>query len=475
MRGQLHAPSVEKGFANPGMHGLRNRGRPQQMSYSITDYIARHKEQMLAELKQLCSYPTIADGQEEAFTECESFLVQYLNNLGFQVRLLPTQGRKVLYAELHGRQDRSLLFYNHYDVVDPGCDSEWDVPPFSPAIVAGKLYGRGTSDHKGSLLARLHAVRALLAVEGTLPVTVKFLIEGEEELGSPHLREVALKNRSMLQAEGCLYPGWRRDEKDRPRINAGSRGSFVVRLSCATANRNLHEAYAPVVPNALTRVIQALGTLFNEEQQVTVQGFCDGVHRDNLTERAIKEIPFDDAYYRRELKVARLLGGVNGERAVSRNLLEPTLSVFSVRASAEKKDVLPTRAEAWLRFQLVPDQEPLKVYECFKEHLVKHGFGDLAVSIEGPITNPSRTPLDSKLIADVLSAGEKVYGTRPVLVPVSSGSGPKDVFIQELGIPTVADVGVGYSKSNDHGPNEHIRIQDYWLNVAHIAEIIWRF
>ncbi|KJS21753.1 MAG: hypothetical protein VR72_09070 [Clostridiaceae bacterium BRH_c20a] len=445
------------------------------MSDLLEKFIMENKNRMFEELSYFCSIPTTSSEGSIHFNKCENFLVQYLNKLGFEVKFLPTPGKKMIYAKLQGQQDRSLLFYNHYDVVNPGLISQWDTPPFEPTLIGDKLFGRGTSDHKGSLLARIHAVEGLLNVERRLQLTTKFLIEAEEEEGSPHLRQVVLDNRSLLQAEACFYPGWRRDEQDRPRVNAGSRGSFVVRVSCRTAAKNLHEAYAPLVPNPLTRIVQAISTLFTKGQDVAIRGFFDDIYIDNLMEKALENIPFDPSFYQQELGVSQLLGEMNREVAVRRNLIQPTILVFSLKASSEQKDILANEAEAWLRFQLVPDQNPDKIFWLFQKHLHDNGFSDLEAFIVGPIIKPSRTPIDSSIIKTVLKSGEKVYGCQPILVPVSSGSGPKDIFVQELGIPTVADVGVGYSKSNDHGPNEHIRLNDYWLNIQHIAEIIRTF
>ncbi|MBQ6292567.1 MAG: M20/M25/M40 family metallo-hydrolase [Lachnospiraceae bacterium] len=402
--------------------------------------------------------------------KCVDWIVHELQETGFSVKVHPTGHRPVIYAEKKGSGDKTILFYNHYDVV-PVNRADWESDPFEPCLREGRLYGRGTSDHKSSFLARLFAVKCLDKL-GEHPVTVKFLLEGDEEANSPDLYGFVNAHRELLRANGCLYPGWRRNEKGMPRINCGSRGNFIVHLICRTADKDLHELNAALVPNALTRVMQAVASLFDADQNVMIKGFYDAVRRSPALEKAAAGIPFDAESFRAMTGCRRLAGGIGPDQAMLRSTLTPVVSCYAVESSSVARDVLPCEATAHLRFYIVPDQDAETLLQALRDHLRENGFSDCEVIADQDRIRPSYTDIEDPFVKAVEESARETYGVQPLVVPISSGTGPKYVFTELLGVPTVSDAGVGDSLSNDHAANESIVVENYYQNIEHIARIM---
>ncbi len=436
----------------------------------IRDFIQKNKALYLEKLLELCRLPVYAGGPEKNVQKCVDWIVRELEENGFAVQVFPTAHRPVIYAEKKGSGDRTILFYNHYDVV-PVNPVDWKSDPFEPEFRSGRLYGRGTSDHKSSFLARLYAVRCLSELGG-LPVTVKFLLEGDEEQNSPELYGFVNGHRELLRADGCLYPGWRRNEKGMPRINCGSRGNFIAHVRCRTAAKDLHELNAALVPNALTRVMQAVASLFDADQNVTIKGFYDAVRKSAALEKAAVEIPFDEESFRAMTGCRHLAGGITADKAMLRSTLTPVVSCYAVESSSVARDVLPCEATAHLRFYTVPDQDAEALLQALKDQLKANGFADCEVIADPDQIRPSYTDIEDPFVKAVVQSGQETYGVKPLTVPISSGTGPKYVFTELLGVPTVSDAGVGDSLSNDHAANESIVEENYYQNIEHIARIM---
>lgn len=436
----------------------------------IKTFISSHRQKYLEKLFELCRLPVWEGGPEENVRKCVDWIVRELKENGFSVKVFETPHRPIIYAEKKGCGPGTILFYNHYDVV-PVNPEDWDSDPFQPCPRGGRIFGRGLSDHKSSFLARLYAADCLSKL-GNLPVSVKFLLEGDEERNSPELYRFVSEHREMLRADGCLYPGWRRNEKGMPRINCGSRGNFIVHLRCRTADKDLHELNAALVPNALTRVMQAAACLFDADQNVRIKGFYDDVRRSDDLEKASAAIPFDAEFFSRMTGCRRLAGGIKPDQAMLRSTLTPVISCYAVDSSSTARDVVPSEATAHLRFYIVPDQKAESLLTALKEHLKENGFADCEVIADSDQIRPSYTDVADPFVKAVEQSARETYGTEPLVVPISSGTGPKYVFTELLGTPTVSDVGVGDSLSNDHAANESIAEENYYQNIEHIARIM---
>ncbi len=245
---------------------------PNSIGSSQPDSIIRLKE-----LSELCSQPSIA-AQNLGMSECAALVGRMLEARGFEVQVVATHGAPVVFAERSGRADRTLLFYNHYDVQPPEPLELWTSPPFQPEIRDGKLFARGASDDKGHIICRLAAIDALLEVDGELPCNVKFVIEGEEETASTHLHEFILAHQDLLKSDACIWEFGGVDHEGIPIQYAGLRGICYVELSVRTATQDAHSGLGgSIFPNAAWRLTWALNSLKGPDERIRIPGFYDRV------------------------------------------------------------------------------------------------------------------------------------------------------------------------------------------------------
>jgi len=445
----------------------------------IQSYIEENKERFIAELQEVSRQPSIS-AQDIGVKDCARLFEQVFARRGFQVRFLEAGGQPALFAVRQGKEGKALLFYNHYDVQPPEPLDLWDSPPFSAEIRDGKMFGRGVSDHKGSLMARIHAVEAILAIDGDLPITIKFIVDGEEESGSPTLWTILKNNRELLKADAAFWSGGAKDEKDRPTLRCGNKGACKVRLSAQTANQDLHARWAPIVQSAAWRLVNALNVLKNEREEILIGGFYDDIEA--LTpedDAALEKYPFASDLVKKNFGLENLIDNLEGTEALKRNLFGPTCNISGIVSGyigKGSKTVLPCTASARLDMRLVPNQRPLDIFEKVKHHLASRGFADIEVELLST-GEPARTPLNAWIVKQVAESAARVYGQEPVINPIAGGVGSRYLFEKKeyLGIPMVADTGVSYAESRHHSPNENIRISDYLQGILHMADVIKRF
>lgn len=445
---------------------------------TIQTQIREQLDTSLADLSRLCAQPSIA-AQGVGMRECADLVSELLENRGFEARLLPTRGFPVVYAERKGRTDRTLLFYNHYDVQPPEPLELWESPPFEPQIRDGKMFARGVSDDKGHLMCRLAAIDALLAIEAELPCNVKFVIEGEEEIGSVNLPEFVSMNKDLLAADACVWEFGSLDHEGTPLQIAGLRGICYVELSVTTAIRDAHSGLGgSIFPNAAWRLVWALNTLKSRDETILLPSFYDRVKPPTKRDiQLLQELPDMADSYRSIYGIPdflkELTGGVELEREA---IFTPTCTICGLTSGyqgAGSKTVLPARASAKVDFRLVPDQDPDEVVLMLRNHLDEHGFHDIEITYLGG-EKPARTDLDDPFLHMVMETAEPVYGQPQRLVPMSGGSGPNHPFIHDLGLP-VATAGLGYPEGNVHAPNENILVEYFIKAAEHTALILDRF
>ena len=442
----------------------------------VNDYIADHWMEAIDDLKRLCAQPSIS-AQNVGMTECAELVARLLNEYGIDHRLIPTEGgNPVVYGELEGDSPYTLLFYNHYDVQPPEPLELWTTPPFEPVIVENKLVARGVSDDKGDIVARLLAIKAFLQTRRRLPISIKFLIEGEEEIGSPRLPAFIRDNKELLKADACYWEGGRVSWEDRAEIIAGLKGIVGVELKARGAVRDLHSSIGTVVPNPAWRIVWALASLKDADENILIKGFYDDVRAPTEAEiEAIKEMPSDETELKKSLGIPDFLKGLTGVDLNIYSILQPACNInglISGYTGEGSKTVLPCEATAKLDFRLVPDQRPDDIIEKLKEHLREQGFGDISVTAaEGE--RPARTPLESPFVKIVCDAAREVYGSEPILKPSMTGSGPMFFFTDILGMP-VASSGVCNPDSRPHAPDENIRLADFLQAARHVASILER-
>ncbi|TBL79447.1 M20/M25/M40 family metallo-hydrolase [Paenibacillus thalictri] len=442
----------------------------------VFEYVERNREKYIRWLQDICRQPSVA-AQNRGMTEAANMVEALIRELGGEARQVETSGFPVVYGEFQGDKKTTLSFYNHYDVQPEDPVELWKSPPFGAEIHDGRMYARGVADNKGNLIARLAAVDAYMAVRGELPLKIKFLVEGEEEIGSLHLREFVDHNRELVEADGCIWEFGYKDADGRLQASFGVKGMCYVELVCRGANTDMHSSNAAVIENPAWRLIWALNTMKSPDEKVLINGFYDKVAPLTEADReALAGMDYDEEKTLKKFGLDSFVLGLSGMPLKEKLIYQPTCTVCGFKSGyigEGKKTVLPSEASVKIDCRLVPDQDPHEICALIRRHLDEYGFSDIEI-IQHTMTYPARTPLDSPLSRAVLKTAADIYGAAPTVKPMSPATGPMFVLCQRLGIPSVS-VGVGHFASNNHAPNENIFIDDYIAGIKHIAAIIEDF
>jgi acetylornithine deacetylase/succinyl-diaminopimelate desuccinylase-like protein len=409
--------------------------------------------------------------------ETAKMVLARLTRLGAKARLIPVKGGPpVVFGEI-GDGPRTLMIYDHYDVQPPEPLELWTSPPFQPTIRDGRLYARGVADNKGNLFSRIQAVETWLATRGPLPLTIKFVVEGEEEIGSTHLGAFAAANRELIKADGCLWESGGKDLAGRFVLTFGLKGICYVELHAHGANSDMHSASATMVPNPAWRLIWALNTLKSPDDRILVDGLMDHVRQPTAKEAALlRKIPFDEEGYKTHIGIKSFIRNLSGYRLMKKHLFEPTCTVCGIISGYTgpgSKTVLPNHAMVKLDFRLVPDLTPELVLDLLRKHLDKRGFTDIEMKFSDG-EHPALSPVDGPLAKASIAAARKVYGARPVVHPLMAGSGPMYPLCQEAGIPTTSG-GCSDANSRVHAPNESVAVEDYYQAIRYVGALIGEF
>ena len=432
-------------------------------------------EATIDELKRLAAQPSVS-AQRLGVRDCAEIVASSLRDAGFTADILPTADPDYpgIIAEIEGDSDKTLLFYNHYDVQPPDPLDEWETPPFEPTERDGYIYGRGISDDKGPIIARLAAVRAILATRGSLPVRVKWLLEGAEEIGSLGFHDFVHAHAERLKSDVCIWEGGGVNWDGRPLVMLGVKGLLYVELECVSASTDSHSSYAPVVPNPAWRLVWALNSLKDQQEHVALRGFYDRVRPALEREvEAIQGLPDTSREFLHNLGVEMALGEASGYEFRRRLIMDPTANIAgfgSGYTGVGAKTILPASARAKIDFRLVPDQDPDEVLASLRKHLDEHGFSDISLKVHSS-ERPARTPIDDPFVKIVTDSARAVYGSEPYIMPSMTGTGPQHPVQDILGVP-VASCGIDYPGNRIHAPNENIRRDYFRLGIMHTAELI---
>jgi acetylornithine deacetylase/succinyl-diaminopimelate desuccinylase-like protein len=457
---------------------LHIKGVPVTQFDQLDAYLQENLDASIAELSKLAAQPSVA-AQNRGLEETAHLVAEMLTRRGFHTQILPTGGAPVVVAELGGYSEKTLLFYNHYDVQPAEPLELWDSPPFEPTLRNGKLYARGVSDDKGHLVSRLFAIDALLAIEKKLPCNVKFVVEGEEEVGSVHLPEFIRNNKELLAADACIWEFGGVDHRDVPIQHLGMRGICYVELSVETAKIDVHSGLGgSIFPNAAWRLIWTLNTLKGPDERIRIPGFYDSVKPPSKRDRRLMDaLPDPAEEYRSRYGIASFLKGLTGGvDLLLEEVFQPTCTICGLTSGYEgpgSKTVLPARASAKVDFRLVPDQTPPKVLEQLRVHLDNEGFPDVKINFLGG-GPPARTDPDHPFVQLVVDSAAGIYDHPMEIIPMVGGSGPNHSFIHELKLP-IATAGVGDPGAQTHAPNENMRIDLYLKGAQHITRILKAF
>ncbi|WP_262174519.1 dipeptidase [Saccharococcus sp. Marseille-Q5394] len=435
----------------------------------IDTYFTSKREEHLEQLKDFLRIPSISalsehksDMQKAAEWLKDSFHQAGLENLSID----ETEGHPVVYGDwLHAEGKPTILFYGHYDVqpVDPL--NLWESGPFEPEVRDNKLYARGASDDKGQVFMHIKAVEALMNENGSLPVNVKFIIEGEEEIGSPNLEKYIEENKKKLAADIIVISDTGMYGPGKPAICYGLRGLAGVQIDVRGAKGDLHSGiYGGGVQNPIHAISEILASFHDKEGTIAVDGFYEDVRPLADEERAAYEaLNFDEDALKQEIGVGELFGE-KGYSYLERTWTRPTLEVngvFGGFSGEGIKTVLPSEAGAKITCRLVPDQDPEDIVKKLKAHIEKHKPAGVSVTVsEFDKGKPFITPFDHPAIQAAGKSYEKVYDV-PTAFTRMGGSIPiVAAFDEILNLPVVL-MGFGLSSENFHAPNEHFHLENF--------------
>ena len=438
------------------------------MASDVYAYLEAHREQALQELVEFASIPTVSTdpayrvGMERA----ARWVADRLARAGMDaVRIIPTGGHPIVYAEwLHAAGAPTILVYGHYDVQPPDPAEKWLSDPFAPEVRDGRLYGRGVSDDKGPMLIPILTAQAYMAVAGRLPLNVKFLFEGEEEVGSPSLEPFIAEHAELLQADFALSADgamWRIDE---PSVTVASRGIAGMEFTVRGAAKDLHAGrHGGAVANPLHALAAMVASLHRQDGRVAVGGFYDDVVELTAAERKeLATLPFDDDAYQRETGAPALFGEP-GYTTPERLWARPTLEINGMGGGYQgegSKTVIPSEARAKITCRLVADQRPEDILAKVRLHLETHTPPGVTAHITtgGHDALPYRIPDDHfglQVATDVL---RQVYGQTPLKVRMGGTLPVSELFLRMLGFYTVF---FSFSTADEdfHAPNEFFRVR----------------
>ena len=437
------------------------------MSKRVVDYLQANADRYLADLVEFSSIPSVSTDPAYAagIAAAAEWVAAQLERAGVHnVCIMPTTRHPIVYGEWQGAPGApTILVYGHYDVQPPDPLDKWVSPPFSPTVRDGRLYARGVSDDKGPMLIPIKVAEAFLAVKGRLPVNVKFLFEGEEEITSPSLEPFIAEHAALLAADFAISADgamWRIDE---PSVTVASRGLVELEFTLTGAGKDLHSGrHGGAVANPLHAIAQLVASLHTQDGRVAVAGFYDGVAELTPDERAaIAALPFAEDAYLAQIG-APAVYGERGYSTLERMWARPTLEINGMWGGYQGeggKTVIPSTAHAKLTCRLVADQDPADIGDKVVAHLYTHtppGVS-LDVRLDPHFAVPYHIPADHPALRAAAAALAEVYGKPPLQVRMGGTIPVSEMFLRLLGIHTVF---FSFSTADEdfHAPNEFFRL-----------------
>lgn len=454
------------------------------MSQATDAFVQQNRDRFLEELKTFLRIPSISTLPEHAgdIQRAAEFVAAALREIGMEnVEIIPTSRHPLVYADwLHAPGKPTVLCYGHYDVQPADPLELWDSPPFEPTLRGGNLYGRGTADDKGQMYMHIKALEALRAVNGSFPVNVKFLVEGEEEVGGASIAKYVEANREKLKADVALVSDTAMYAPGMPTLCTGLRGLVYLEIEASGPARDLHSGlYGGAAPNPIFALIELLAKAKDENGVICIPGIYDDVEPPAPAEKqSWEQLPFDESEFLRNEVGAEQLTGEPGYSVLERIWARPTLEVHGIGGGftgAGAKTVIPATAVAKVSLRLVPRQDPEKIQAAVKRFIEANTPKGIRLSTRvlsaspGLVMNP-----DHPAIAVAAQAFSDVFG-KPTVFIRSGGSVPiVGDFAKHLGIPTVM-MGFGLPDDGLHSPNEKYNLENYYKGIMTIAHFFEQY
>jgi acetylornithine deacetylase/succinyl-diaminopimelate desuccinylase-like protein len=454
------------------------------VSQATNAFVETNKDRFLEELKTFLRIPSISTLPEHApdIRRAAEFVADSLRKAGLEnVEIIQTAGHPLVYADwLHAAGKPTVLCYGHYDVQPPDPLELWTTPPFEPDIRDGYLYARGSSDDKGQMYMHVKAVEALRAVNGKLPVNVKFLIEGEEEVGGEAVAKYVAENAAKLKADVALVSDTALYAEGIPTLCIGLRGLVYTEIEAHGPSRDLHSGlYGGAAPNAVFGLIELLSKLKDNSGRIMIPGMYGDVKQPSPAEKqSWSTLPFNEQDFLKREVGSTALTGEKGYTVLEKVWARPTLEVHGIAGGftgAGAKTVIPARATAKVSMRLVPNQDPAKIVAAYKRFVRENTPAGIETEVRilsaGPaiVVNPDHPAIEvaAKAFKDILGR-ETVFIRSGGSIPIVGD------FATHLGIPTIL-MGFGLPDDGLHSPNEKYKVSNYYAGIMTIAHFFEQY
>ncbi|MBG6147090.1 acetylornithine deacetylase/succinyl-diaminopimelate desuccinylase-like protein [Labrenzia sp. EL_142] len=432
------------------------------MTDSLFAHIDANADEFVARVMDYVRHPSIS-AHDIGIRKVAEMLVSHLDGLGFDAGLVETPGHPFVLGHLTVDPSKpTVLLYGHYDVQPPDPLDAWISPPFEPTLRDGRIWARGIGDNKGQHFAQLLAIETHLKVNGSLPCNVIFLLEGEEEIGSPQIAEFVRQNAERLQADLVVTSDGPLHESGQPVITFGVRGVASFDLLAKGASRDVHSGnFGGVVPNPIWTLVHLLATMKDPDGYITVEGITEPViPASNVEREVISRLPDDEAAVKADLELTEL-DGPKERPYWDRLMFHPTLTINGLHGGyggPGSKTVLPNEAIAKCDIRLVEPLTPDYVFERVEAHVARFAPEVKVVRHNGML--PSKTPLTSRFAVPLIEAVKSARGVEPLVYPTVGGSLPDYVFTKILDKPAFV---IPYANADEanHAPNENLEVERF--------------
>jgi len=447
-------------------------------------YLIKHRDQFINELLGFLRIPSVSglSDHKPYVMKAAEWVENRMKAAGIEsVQIMPTDGHPVVYGEwLHAADKPTVLIYGHFDTMPAEPFELWDTPPFEPEIRDGRIYARGATDDKGNMFIPLLVAEAMLKTSGTLPVNLKFLFEGQEEIGSPQLPDFIMTNKDLLNCDIVLCADGGQWEEDQPALILGTKGLAEIQIDVHGPSHDLHSGiYGGTIANPIHALVKIVDSMHNEDGRVTIDGFYDKVRPLTDVEREqMARIPFNEIDYLNKTGANSLYGEI-GFNTYERSGARPTLEINGIIGGFNGegiKTILPSSAHAKISCRLVPDQHPSEIADLVLTHVNKvapAGVNVEAYKGDGGPANPYLIPASEAGMSIAASVLEYVYNKKPYHIREGGTIPVNALFLEYLDAYTIV-FSFGLPDERQHSPNEFFRLSSFDLGQKAYGRLLNR-